>query len=225
MADYTPIDCNYYDQLEAHATLKTWLRVDDIHDEAPSYVTKIVDFQTANKVEYAIDITGKSIRLDQLALITPLDPTKDVTAHLLNKMDYNYWANKLMLDTLDNHDYLPHQVISWMSHIFNAHDIWNKRIQPTEVSHYDVWEVHPRDQWAAINEEIHRSSYEILGRRSPSEIIKYNSTADYEYRHTISDIVYHIVNHSTYHGGQIVYEMRREGLVPVSTDFIRFCRL
>ena len=225
MTDYTPIDCNYYDQLEAHATLKTWLRIDDMNDEAPSYATKIVDFETENKIEYAIDIAGERIRLDQLSLITPLDPTKDVTAHLLNKMDYNYWANKLMLDTLDDLEYLPHQVISWMSHIFNAHDIWNKRMQSSDVPHYEVWQTHPRDQWQAINEEVHRYSYEILGRRSPSEIIQYHSTSGIAYRNTIADVVYHIINHSSYHGGQIVYEMRREGLVPVSTDFIRYCRL
>ncbi|HEU4554435.1 MAG TPA: hypothetical protein VFS25_16430 [Chitinophaga sp.] len=66
--DYTPIDCNYYDRLEAWATTKTVSLIvyRDEAGEQKSLSAKIVDVYTQNKVEYLKTDTGKVIRLDAL---------------------------------------------------------------------------------------------------------------------------------------------------------------
>lgn len=66
--DYTPIDCNYYDRLEAWATTKTVSLIvyRDEAGEQKSLSAKIVDVYTQNKVEYLKTDAGKEIRLDAL---------------------------------------------------------------------------------------------------------------------------------------------------------------
>ncbi|QLH28398.1 MAG: hypothetical protein HWD63_02710 [Candidatus Parvibacillus calidus] len=36
----------------------------------------------------------------------------------------------------------------------------------------------------------------------------------------MKDIIFHIINHSTYHRGQIAMEFRQSGLEPLNTDYI-----
>jgi Rho-binding antiterminator len=66
--DYKPIDCNYYDRLEAWATTKTVSTIvyRDEAGEQKSLSGKIVDVYTHDKVEYLKTDAGKVIRLDAL---------------------------------------------------------------------------------------------------------------------------------------------------------------
>ena len=40
----------------------------------------------------------------------------------------------------------------------------------------------------------------------------------------LTDILTHLVNHSTYHRGQITQLLRRPGMTPPGTDYILFAR-
>jgi len=66
--DYKPIDCNYYDRLEAWATTKTVSSIiyQDEAGEQKLLSAKIVDVYTQEKVEYLKTDSGKVIRLDAL---------------------------------------------------------------------------------------------------------------------------------------------------------------
>jgi uncharacterized damage-inducible protein DinB len=44
----------------------------------------------------------------------------------------------------------------------------------------------------------------------------------YEHRHTIGDMLIHIVNHSTYHRGQAATILRQLGAAAPETDFVVF---
>lgn len=45
-----------------------------------------------------------------------------------------------------------------------------------------------------------------------------------EFTNTIGDILFHIVNHSTYHRGQIASDFRESDIEPLNTDYIMFKR-
>ncbi len=69
---YTPIDCNYYDRLEAHATRRQRIRIDYRNEQGEAAVLEgalIVDLQTRNKEEFMILETGQEIRLDKLIAV------------------------------------------------------------------------------------------------------------------------------------------------------------
>lgn len=67
-SEYSPIDCNYYDRLEAWATLRkdcdiAWINNDGLKHEVKS---KILNLEIRNGAEYLIGEQGLQIRLDQL---------------------------------------------------------------------------------------------------------------------------------------------------------------
>lgn len=68
---YQPIDCNYYDRLEAWATMHTICQI-KLRDEAGAeqeISAKIEDIYALNKVEYMRLDNGLVIRLDSLVSV------------------------------------------------------------------------------------------------------------------------------------------------------------
>lgn len=69
---YTPIDCNFYDRLEAHATLRKRVRIDYRTEQGEAALLAsalIVDLQTRNGAEFMILQDGQEIRLDRLIAV------------------------------------------------------------------------------------------------------------------------------------------------------------
>lgn len=71
---YQPIDCNYYDRLEAWATLRTVCRIlyRDENDQQQEISAIIEDVYTALKVEYMRLDNGLVIRLDKLVAVNDI---------------------------------------------------------------------------------------------------------------------------------------------------------
>lgn len=71
---YQPIDCNYYDRLEAWATLRTVCRIlyRDENEQQKEVSAIIEDVYTALKVEYMRLDNGLVIRLDKLVAVNDI---------------------------------------------------------------------------------------------------------------------------------------------------------
>ena len=65
---YHPINCSYYDELEAYATLRKTVRIDYLTPtgEAASIDARIVNLYTLNKEEFMVLDNQQEIRLDRL---------------------------------------------------------------------------------------------------------------------------------------------------------------
>lgn len=67
---YQPIDCNFYDILEATAikrkTVAIVIKEDDIQR---TIETKIIDLYAKNSIEYMVMDNNKTIRLDQIVSV------------------------------------------------------------------------------------------------------------------------------------------------------------
>lgn len=74
-------------------------------------------------------------------------------------------------------------------------------------------------RWAEIAAEQHkfvaRAGAADLARR-----ISYINGAGERWTYTLADMMHHVVNHSTYHRGQVVGMLRRVGAVPPATDYL-----
>lgn len=68
MPDYIPIDCSYYDELEALATLRKEARVFYLSetDKPIKKTAHIKDFFIVDKVEFMLMGDGSKIRLDKI---------------------------------------------------------------------------------------------------------------------------------------------------------------
>ncbi|WP_217603241.1 hypothetical protein [Chitinophaga sp. GbtcB8] len=71
---YQPIDCNYYDRLEAWATLRTvcCILYRDENEQQKEVSAIIEDVYTALKVEYMRLDNGLVIRLDKLVAVNDI---------------------------------------------------------------------------------------------------------------------------------------------------------
>ncbi len=71
MTSYQPIDCNYYDRLEALATLKKYVRI-QYKTEIHEFITVdsiIRDFFIREGVEFMLLANGNEVRLDRLVRV------------------------------------------------------------------------------------------------------------------------------------------------------------
>jgi Rho-binding antiterminator len=68
MEKYIPINCNYYDELEAYATLRknVLIRYRENGTDIQEKTARIVDFQFKEKVEFMLLDDDTAIRLDWL---------------------------------------------------------------------------------------------------------------------------------------------------------------
>ena len=76
MEEYIPINCDFYDELEALATMKRTCQISFRHENGAVSTTKgvIFDLYIRNKIEYLTLDTGLEIRLDKLLEVDGKQP-------------------------------------------------------------------------------------------------------------------------------------------------------
>ena len=116
-----------------------------------------------------------------------------------------------------------HKANSLYSHLLNAHRIWNNRILPMQPLP-GVWDLQPVHQRAEIDADNYRHSLKILYEIDLAAIINYSNSQGQPFSNSVRDILFHIVNHCTYHRGQIATEFQNSGIEPIRTDYILYKR-
>ena len=61
-----------------------------------------------------------------------------------------------------------------------------------------------------------------LSEESLGTVIEYVNTRGESFAYPLWQMLQHVVNHSTYHRGQITMMLRQLGATPVATDFLVF---
>ena len=115
------------------------------------------------------------------------------------------------------------QAVKLYSHIVNAHRIWNNRIE-TGQTVLGVWDIHPMQDCKNIDKLNYEQSLLILGKYDLHETIHYTNTKGQAFSNGVRDIIFHVINHATYHRAQIATEFRQNGLEPLITDYIFYKR-
>ena len=138
--------------------------------------------------------------------------------------DYNFHCNKKLIEQCLALDAVPSETRRLFSHILNAHHLWNARIL-NKPSDYEVWQEHDVKNWADIHYENQRSSFEIITNADNFDRrIDYENTEGRLFTNTLQDILFHIINHSTSHRGQIAVDFRNNDETPISSDYVYYKR-
>jgi uncharacterized damage-inducible protein DinB len=138
--------------------------------------------------------------------------------------EYSHHFNqKLWTIFSDNPEKTSGKAVKLYSHILNAHQIWNNRIEPKQTV-FGVWDIHPIGDCKNIDKSNYENSLLILDKADLNEIIRYTTSKGQAFSNSIRDILFHTINHSTYHRGQIATEFRQSGLEPLATDYILYKR-
>lgn len=135
--------------------------------------------------------------------------------------EYNrHMNNELIRAMVQNRNTVPEKSVRWMSHILNAHEIYNCRMQPAGYQPPATWDLRELDELAAINENNFQITCGILRMFDFDTVIRYTTGKGIAMENSVRDILFHVINHSTYHRGQIATNFRETGLEPLVSDWV-----
>jgi uncharacterized damage-inducible protein DinB len=138
--------------------------------------------------------------------------------------EYTFRYNEMVLNLLLKEGItIPDKSLKLINHTLNAQEIWNARIEgwlPT----VNVWDVRPSDALKAVNEKNYHESLRILDEFELDTKIEYANSRGEVFVNTVGEILFHAVNHSTYHRGQIATDCKEHDIAPLVTDYIFYKR-
>lgn len=151
---------------------------------------------------------------------------------------YGAWATGRMFDAagaLTAEQFAAHVTSSFpsfgatLAHIVGAEWIWLRRWLGESPLGMPAWVASPaslgelRTHFAAVDADRHAFLAPLtdadLARR-----VAYRTMDGKAWDHALGDLIRHVVNHSTYHRGQLTTMLRQLGEAPPNTDFIRYVR-
>ncbi len=145
-------------------------------------------------------------------------------AFLTELFEYNHHCNQQLVDLLiQNKEQVSEKAVKLFSHILNAQHIWNCRILGNP-NRFGVWDMHEHGEIKKIDEDNYANSIAIVGQRDLNTVISYLNTKGQAFDNKVIDILFHSINHATYHRGQIATEFRQSGIEPLITDYIFYKR-
>jgi uncharacterized damage-inducible protein DinB len=143
---------------------------------------------------------------------------------------YNVWANNTLLRRLDEIEAsgqeVPAVCLRLFSHVINAQAIWIGRLTDTK-SPVKVWQEHTLAQCHQLHEQTSGRLLHLISSADETELnrqIAYTNSAGESYVSQVADIFTHVPVHANYHRAQVALRLRENGLEPINTDFITYCR-
>jgi len=151
--------------------------------------------------------------------------------------DYNAWANRRSLDAaagLNKEQFTKPlgssfgSVRDTLAHICGAEWIWLERFQGrSHASLPDVLECADVDSLRVKWAEQEGRLLAFVGRLTQHDlnrVIEYKTLKFGVYRNPLWQSMQHVVNHGTYHRGQITTLLRQLGAQPILTDLMHYYR-
>jgi uncharacterized damage-inducible protein DinB len=150
---------------------------------------------------------------------------------------YDAWANGLVFEAAAglSEEQLAHvvassfpSVVGTLAHLVGAEWVWLRRWLGESPGGFPDWVSKPvladiRARLSAIQEE--REAFAAgLSDGDLSRPVAYRNLAGKAFSDSLDGLIRHVVNHSTYHRGQVATQLRQLGLKPPSTDLIVFLR-
>lgn len=137
---------------------------------------------------------------------------------LAELINYTKVADDKLATIFEANPNIPEKALSLFNHVLNAQHIWAKRIL-NETPIYAVWATHQSSEFAGIIEANHKLFTHILAAVSLTQTITYHNTQG-KYENVVNDILFHVINHSTYHRAQIAAILKSANIEPPVTDYI-----
>ena len=164
----------------------------------------------------------------------PLSPVRDMDiADIRSLFAYDEWANARLLRTVAelSDEELTRDLGSsfasirdTFSHLVVTEWVWLRRWKGESPSSLPEWVDAPGPPLLAAKlREIEAERAEWVASLRDDDLrrqISYVNMKGERWRYVLSDALVHLVNHSTYHRGQIVTMLRQVGVAPPSTDLL-----
>lgn len=137
-----------------------------------------------------------------------------------DKFLYDLHANRMLISKLEaQEDNLNDYLLRSMSHILNVHYLWNCRLLAQKVES-EVWDILPLSYFHKFNESNYLNTISYIDSIHEENKIEYHDSEAVLMEKSDRDILYHLLNHASYHRGQIVLAMKQNNLQTPSFNFI-----
>lgn len=159
-------------------------------------------------------------------------------SHLVKLCNYNIWANDRICSWIKMAETKADEEVTssfptirkTLYHLWDAQFIWLARLNGES---FNTWPSHSfKGNLDEAIEGLKKNSIafaDFIQQKKESEYqqkIEFKSLDSTAYFNTIEEITMHVMNHSTYHRGQLITMLRTVGFTAVeSTDFIRYLRI
>jgi uncharacterized damage-inducible protein DinB len=154
---------------------------------------------------------------------------------ILELYRYNRWANARSLDAASKvspADFTKEVGGSFASlrgtlaHVYGAEWIWLERWRgtsprklPFALDFPDVETI--RSRWQDVERE-QKEFLDALDDARLTQVVSYVNLKGERFAYPLGRMLQHVVNHSTYHRGQIATLLRQLGATPLSTDLLLY---
>lgn len=149
---------------------------------------------------------------------------------------YNRWANRRILGAAaaleleafrkDMGSSFP-SVRDTLVHILAAEWVWLARWKGSSPTGLPSWDLATCDEvqerWVKVETE-QQAFVDALTDADRRRMVAYGDTSGRTWESRLDHMLRHVVNHSSYHRGQVITMLRQLGAETVSTDMIRYYR-
>jgi uncharacterized damage-inducible protein DinB len=158
-------------------------------------------------------------------------------AEMVSLYEYNAWADRRVLqaaDALTREQFTKQlgssfpSIHATLSHIYGVEWLWLERFQgrspsavPDDSEFADITKL--KSSWAAFEPTL-LNFVRGLAQEDLDRVMEYKTMKFGVYRNPLWQSMQHLVNHGTYHRGQVTTMLRQLGAQPILTDLMHFYR-
>jgi uncharacterized damage-inducible protein DinB len=140
----------------------------------------------------------------------------DLESWLRDAFAYDHWATTQWLECFPKLPE-PNQAEPILAHIVRASEIWLSRVNPDLPA-----------PTGGLNFRLDQATegwIDALQARSATIVIEYRTTTNQPFKHQLGAIAGHVINHGTYHRGQLRAIADEQGFIDFpESDMIGFIR-
>ena len=139
-------------------------------------------------------------------------------------LKYNFIENEKIISFFEiNEGKISKKAEVLFSHLVGAQNIWNHRILNNPPM-FGIWEPFPLSELKLLNNNNLETSRNILENDVLERVIEYKNSKGKIFENSLKHIIFHYINHSTYHRAKIANEIKNSGLEAISSDYIFYKR-
>jgi uncharacterized damage-inducible protein DinB len=147
--------------------------------------------------------------------------------YFLKLFNYNFWANSNVFQPLVYNEVQDEELLKLASHILNAQFVWYSRVTGNKEFEVPIWQVYAPEELPKKSQVITNLWVKFLSETSEENILsimRYTNSQGEPFANSIVDTMMQVINHGTYHRGQINKLYRQKNIDPAIIDYIIFVR-
>lgn len=137
----------------------------------------------------------------------------------LKQLDFEVWANNILIKSISESHDPEGRVYEILSHILIASNNWLKRVL-NESPTYKLWDTLALNDCFQLSQKNHEAWKNFILNKTDEELEQhvYFPFMGEPSKISIEDLFAHLINHSSYHRGQIIAKLKGKlDLLPLTT--------